>query len=77
MTQYCLAKDISVPARRINEIVKGERSLSDDTALQFSHYFGNSPQFWIHLQAQYDLDLESARLGKTLNEQVKSLKRAA
>ncbi|MSR77896.1 MAG: addiction module antidote protein, HigA family [Candidatus Omnitrophica bacterium] len=77
ITQYRLAKDISVPARRINEIVLGKRSLSADTALRFSRYFGNSSQFWIHLQAQYDLDLETARLGKALNDQVKPFKRAA
>ena len=77
LTQYRLAKDISVPARRINEIILGKRSVSADTALRFSRFFGNSAQFWIHLQAQYDLDSEMQRLGKSLKSQVKPFKRAA
>ena len=77
LTQYRLAKDILVPARRINEIVMGKRALSADTALRLARYFGNTPQFWIHLQAQYDLDCETERLGKNLKIQIKPLKRAA
>jgi addiction module HigA family antidote len=55
LTEYRLAKDIGVPARRINEIVHGKRAISTDTALRLSQYFGNSPQFWLNLQADYDL----------------------
>ncbi len=77
ITQYRLAKDIGVPPRRINEIVMGKRSVSADTALRLARYFGNSPQFWIHLQAQYDLDCEIDRLGKKLLLEIKPFKRAA
>ena len=55
LTQYRLAKDTSVPARRINEIVKGERAVSADTALRLARYFGTSDLFWLNLQARYDL----------------------
>jgi antitoxin HigA-1 len=58
LSQYRLAKDIGVPPRRINEIVKGLRSISADTALRFSAYFGNSAEFWMNLQGKYDLDKE-------------------
>ena len=55
MSQYRLAKDINVPARRINEIVHGKRSITTDTAMRLSKYFNTSPFFWIHLQAKYDI----------------------
>jgi antitoxin HigA-1 len=56
--QYRLAKDISVPARRINEIVHGLRAISPDTALRLSRYFGLSERFWINMQTRYDLEVE-------------------
>ena len=56
LSQYRLAKDISVPARRINEIVLGKRGISADTSLRLSRYFGLSEAFWINLQARYDLE---------------------
>ncbi len=62
ISQYRLAKDISVPARRINEIVQGKRSITPDTALRLSRYFGLSERFWINLQARYDLEMEKDRL---------------
>ena len=62
ITQYRLAKDINVPARRINEIVHGKRSISPDTALRLSRYFGMSERFWMNLQARYDLEMEKDRL---------------
>jgi addiction module HigA family antidote len=71
VTQYRLAKDTSVPARRINEIVKGLRSISADTALRLARYFGTSELFWLNLQARYDLELEKDRLGKRLDAEVK------
>jgi antitoxin HigA-1 len=70
LTQYRLAKDTSVPARRINEIVKGERAISADTALRFARYFGTSELFWLNLQARYDLEVEKERLGRRLDEEV-------
>ncbi len=76
LTQYRLAKDISVPARRINEIVHGERGVSADTAIRLARYFGNSEQFWMNLQARYDLEVERERLRGRLKKEVAVLKRA-
>jgi addiction module HigA family antidote len=70
ITQYRLSKDISVPPRRINEIVHGRRALSADTALRLGRYFGVSPRFWLNLQSQFDLDVESDRLGSRLTDEV-------
>ena len=64
ISQYRLAKDISVPARRINEIVHGTRTISPDTALRLSRYFGLSEQFWMNLQSRYNLEVEKDRLEK-------------
>ncbi len=74
ITQYRLAKDISVPPRRINEIVHGVRNITADTALRLSRYLGTSERFWLNLQARYDLESEKDRLGKRLDREV--LKRA-
>ncbi|NOY61364.1 MAG: HigA family addiction module antidote protein, partial [Calditrichaeota bacterium] len=71
ISQYKLAKDINVSPRRINEIVLGKRSITADTALRLGRYFGISPQFWINLQAHYDLEVESDRLGTKLESEVK------
>lgn len=70
LSQYRLAKDISVSARRINEIVHGKRSISADTALRLSRYFGTTDRFWLNLQTSYDLAVEKDRLGKRLNNEV-------
>ena len=70
ISQYRLAKDISVPPRRINEIVHGKRSITPDTALRLSRYFGMSERFWINLQARYDLEVEKDRLKDRLVEEV-------
>lgn len=70
ITQYRVAKDISVPPRRINEIVHGTRGVSADTALRLARYFGTSERFWLNLQAQYDLDVERDRLGDRLEQEV-------
>jgi addiction module HigA family antidote len=70
VTQYRLAKDISVPARRINEIVHGARAISADTALRLARYFGTSDRFWLNLQAAYDLDVERDHLGRRLEHEV-------
>jgi len=70
ISQYRLAKDINVPARRINEIVHGKRSITPDTALRLSKYFGLSEKFWISLQARYDLEIEKDRLKNRLDKEV-------
>jgi antitoxin HigA-1 len=63
ITQYRLAKDISVPPRRINEIVHGLRNITADTALRLARYFSTSERFWLNLQSRYDLESEKDRLG--------------
>jgi addiction module HigA family antidote len=73
ISQYRLAKDISVPARRINEIVHGKRSITADTALRLSRYFGLSDRFWLNLQARYDLELEKDKLQGRIEAEVKVL----
>ena len=70
LSQYRLAKDISVPPRRINEIIHGKRAISADTALRLSRYFGNSGRFWMNLQARYDLEVQRKRLGNSLIREV-------
>src|SRR5438128_11297802 len=72
ISQYRLAKDISVPPRRINEIVKGHRAITADTALRLGRYFGMSAQFWLNLQTHYDLEQEQERLAKRLDKEVKT-----
>ncbi len=70
LSQYALAKAISVPARRINEIVLGKRSISPDTALRLSRYFGLSERFWLNLQTRYDLEIAKDRLADRLEREV-------
>ena len=70
ISQYRLAKDISVPPRRINEIVRGTRSITANTALRLARFFGNSERFWLNLQSHYDLEVERDRLGKSLDKEV-------
>jgi antitoxin HigA-1 len=71
LSQNRLALSIGVPARRINEIVLGKRRVSADTALRLARYFGTSPQFWLGLQADYDLDLAADELGDRLDREVR------
>ena len=71
ISQYRLARDISVTPRRINEIVHGKRAITADTALRLSRYFSTSDRFWLDLQAQYDLEVEKDRLGDSLGREVK------
>ena len=68
VSQYQLAKAVDVPARRINEIVHGQRRISADTALRLARYLGTSERFWMNLQARYDLEVEKDRLGTALDE---------
>jgi addiction module HigA family antidote len=70
LSQYRLAHDLSVPPRRINEIVHGKRGITADTALRLGRYFGTSAQFWLNLQTRYDLAVESDRLGLRLGVEV-------
>src|SRR5437867_2892289 len=71
LSQNRLAIDIGVDARRINEIVLGGRSVTADTALRLGRYFGVSPQFWLGLQAEYDLDMAMDALGDRLEREVR------
>ncbi len=71
LSQYRLAKDISVDARRINEIVHGKRAITPDTTLRLSRYFGMSERFWVNLQASYDLEIEKERLADRLEKEVR------
>jgi len=72
LSQNRLALNIGVPARRINEIVLGKRSVSADTALRLSRFFGTSAEFWLGLQAQYALDVTAEALGDRLEREVKT-----
>jgi len=76
LSQNRLALNISVPARRINEIVLGKRSITADTALRLAKFFGVSAEFWLGLQAQYDLDVTAEKLGKRLQQEVKKQAKA-
>ena len=73
LSQNRLAIDIGVDTRRINEIVLGKRAITADTALRLARFFGNSPEFWMGLQTQYDLDVAEDHLGKRLDREVRPL----
>lgn len=70
ISQYRLAKDISVPPRRINEIVHGKRAITADTALRLGRFFDMSPQFWLNLQSRYDLEMTEDLLDDRLDNEV-------
>lgn len=70
MSQYRLAKSISVPPRRINEIVHGTRAITADTALRLARFFGTSDRFWMNLQMRYDLEIAKDRLEEVLEKEV-------
>jgi len=72
LSQNRLALDIGVPARRINEIVLGKRGVSVDTALRLARYFGTSPQLWLGLQMDYDLDVATDAMESRLKREVKT-----
>src|SRR5437773_2893795 len=73
ISQYRLAKDVSVPPRRINEIIQGKRAVSADTALRLSRFFGTSERFWLNLQTRYDLEVQKDRLADRLDNEVRTL----
>jgi addiction module HigA family antidote len=70
ISQYRLAKEMSVPPRRINEIVHGKRAISADTALRLSRFFGTNELFWVNLQVRYDMEIEKDRLADRLEKEV-------
>jgi addiction module HigA family antidote len=71
LSQYAVAKAISVPPRRINEIVLGKQAISADTAIRLGRYFGMAPQFWLNLQSHFDLETVADSLGDRLDAEVK------
>lgn len=77
LSQYRLAKGLSVPARRINDIVHGARAITADTALRLARFFGTPERFWLNLQTAYDLDVERDRLGTRLRKEVSVLPKAS
>ncbi len=77
ISQYRLAKEIHVPARRINEIVLEKRGISADTALRLARYFGTTAQLWLNLQTRYDLEVASEAMADQLKTEIKPFKRAA
>lgn len=77
LSQYRAAKDMSVPPRRINEIVHGRRAITADTALRLARYFGTTDRFWMNLQTRYDLEVERDRLKGRLEREVTALRRVS
>ena len=77
LSQYRLAKDITVPARRVNEIVHGKRAITADTALRFARFFGTSDRFWLNLQTRYDIEIEKERLKGRLEREVSKYRAAS
>ena len=77
LSQYRLAHDISVPPRRINEIVHGARAITADTALRLARYFGTTDRFWLNLQARFDLEAQRDALGSRLAREVRIYERAS
>jgi addiction module HigA family antidote len=77
ISQYRLARSISVPPHRINEIVHGKRNITADTALRLSRFFGTSERFWLNLQMRFDLEVEKDRLGDRLETEVLKIAQAS
>lgn len=76
LTAYRVAKDIGVPALRINQIVKGERGVSADTALRLARYFGTSAEVWVRIQARYELEMAQNELERRIGKEVKVFRAA-
>ena len=76
LTPYRVAKDIGVPALRINQIVKGERGISADTALRLARYFGTSAEVWVRMQARFELEVAQRELERKINKEVKAFRAA-
>jgi addiction module HigA family antidote len=77
ISQNRLARDLGVPPRRVNEIILGKRGITADTALRLARYFRMSPQFWMGLQMDFELDTETDRLGDRLFQEVTPRRRSA
>ena len=73
LSQYRLAKSIKVPPRRINEIIKGSRAVTANTALRLARFFGTSERFWLNLQSTFDLETERDRMGDALVNDVQTM----
>lgn len=73
MTPYALAKKLGVPVPRVNDIARGKRSISADTALRLSRYFGNSARFWLNLQSSYDLKKAEIEAGERIAREVEPM----
>ncbi len=73
ISQNQLGRNLEVSPRRINEIVHGKRSITANTALRLAKYFGNSPRFWLGLQMDYDLDLETDKVTSDIEKEIKKL----
>ena len=73
LSQYRVAKDIGVPVLRVGQIVRGQRSITADTALRLARYFGTSAAVWLRLQARYDLETTEVKIAKRINREVKVL----
>ena len=76
LSQYRLAKDIGVPSLRISQIIRGQRSITADTALRLARYFGTSANVWLRMQARYDLEIAETKIAKRINREVKVLQAA-
>ncbi len=70
LSVYALAKAIKVPRSRVNDIVLGRRTITADTALRLARYFGTTPEFWINLQARYDLEMAKDTVGGSIEKEV-------
>jgi len=77
LSQYRVAKDIGVPTLRISQIVRGQRSITADTALRLARYFGTSAAVWVRLQARYDLEVAEAKIAKRIKREVRVLQPSA
>ncbi len=76
LSQYRVAKDLGVPALRISQIVRGQRSITADTALRLARYFGTSAAVWLRMQARYDLEVTENKMAKRIKREVKVLQAA-
>ncbi|MBF0406428.1 MAG: HigA family addiction module antidote protein [Candidatus Riflebacteria bacterium] len=77
LSEYRLAKEIGVPARRINEIVHGKRAITADTAIRLARYFSTTPEFWMNLQSHYELDKTREMLNGKIDRDIKPYQKAA
>jgi addiction module HigA family antidote len=77
LTQYRLARDIGMPAMRINHIVHGKRPITAELALRLGRYFGQSPRYWLNLQSRYDMDVAEDALGEQVVREVRLFKAVA